>query len=35
MFNGIILNQGVVKKISKTAKGGNIFLEHQIEKIQL
>ena len=30
MFNGIILNQGVVKKISKTAKGGNLFLKSNL-----
>ena len=31
MFNGIILNQGVVKKISKTAKGGNLFLKSNLK----
>jgi len=30
MFNGIILNQGVVKKISKTVKGVNIFLKSKL-----
>ena len=31
MFNGIILNQGVVKKVSKTAKGVNIFLKSKLK----
>ena len=31
MFNGIILNQGVVKKILKSAKGTNIFLQSKLK----
>jgi len=27
MFNGIIFNQGIIKKINKRSKGINIFLE--------
>ena len=27
MFNGIIFNQGIVKKITKRKKGTNIFLK--------
>ena len=31
MFNGIILNQGVVKKILKRSKGINLFLKSNLK----
>ena len=31
MFNGIIYNQGVLKKISKTKKGFNIFIHSNLK----
>ena len=30
MFNGIIFNQGIVKKITKRKKGTNIFLKSNL-----
>ena len=31
MFNGIIFNQGIIKKISKRAKGINIFIKSDLK----